>query len=362
MKKIVSSFSLEETLGISPDCMLFTIKYFLRHYGYMFNESICYGLGCGLEFYYSRKPPGKSFFFIGGRRDNILNHLCSNLNIRLETKSGYDSMTAFKNVKQLIDNDATVYVNINAVKILPYVPRFFTLDFIDEMLKERIFTRLEHQNLIVGYDDEKSTVYLCDAVSTRLLEVPWEVFIESWNDAAEFVEKKNEYYWCFTRQNKFPLKKAIYRSIETTVDLMQNPVVFKETGGDNWMWCGLPALLNFVKEFPEWPKMLDKKSLTISIFLAYNVSALMSGGGFYRKHYSRFLFWASEVLGISELRNIAVEYENIAQKWDSLLKKCYQELDTENYNLFTDTETINLLNSIYEKEHDAILRLQKIIE
>ena len=87
----------------------------LKHLGIDLSEPMLFGLGQGLGFIYWDMPRLMSFPFLGGRikQDELTQNLCRNLGLNLEAKESSSVKSAWKNVKEKIDQEIPVGIKLD---------------------------------------------------------------------------------------------------------------------------------------------------------------------------------------------------------------------------------------------------------
>lgn len=323
-----------------------------------YDESIYYGLGSGLFFAYTVTS---DMVGIGGfAGDLILNDFCSNISaikVVNRTKGAEDS---FEEIKFSIDNNLPVLV--------------FGLDFCSQERNEEedkvsAVLDLPHMNyhftMIVGYDEETKQLKMADHKSSSIVSI---------DKFLKLREPKNELIHILLPNRLENIEFRIYAALNKVCDywfrMPENPkpVADRYTGS----YLNLNSINNtmhglnlFYKTFLRGIEIesLDnfKKTMIFLRILSYRGT----GGDMTRGLFARFLKEAQKITGNEKFAELAKMYGNAANLWRKFFKM-FEKGDEELYKEVTDDvlakKYLDMVNILYETEHEAIYKLKMIVE
>lgn len=351
MRKVIN-FNAHR-LGLN--CGSAPIRDMLEYNGYLLSEPMCFGLGSGLHFVYHHggsevidRQYRAPITVITGRTETPFVELCSVLGVKISLKRTHDKELAWEAVKELIDRDIPVACDIDVSKIHDTNP-----------IAEKFGLSMGgHKAILIGYDTLANEAIIIENTIQEPVSIPLDVFHKI-RDSAKLYPSENEWFYIDTPKETQKLSVAIKMAIQKNVQLMKNPAFsMYET---NAMTSGLPGLKYWHHEISNWPNILDRKRLELSI-LTVHIQNTISGGGLYRKMYARFLREADDCLNESGLIEVSNLYRRIAGNWDELISLMMEAYETKEYAIFSRNQFKELTTTILKKEYKAIELLDEVIK
>ncbi len=261
----------------------------LRQIGIELSEPMLFGLGEGLGFIFWNMKT-MDFPFIGGRvkTDLLTQNIAKNLNLELTVNETSSSQKAWENVKQLLDNG-----NVVGLKLDCYHLEYFS----------NPFHFAGHYAAIYGYDHENAFL-----VDTKQQGGKVKTSLSSLAKArAEKgpMSSKNLYYIINKTDQEIDLKIATQNAIRNNAKAYVDPPINN---------IGYKGILKTSKEIFKW---FDTSKNIESEFQA--CAMLMekagSGGALFRNLYRDFLKESYELLKLDALKQVYLEFVEIANLW-----------------------------------------------
>jgi len=276
-------------------CGSTSLRDVFEFHGHKFSEDMVFGLNCGLGFVYWPMKRSIPPIFIGGLGSRGIEDVCRILGIKWEKKTTTSAKKAWQAVRELIDNDVPVMLQVD----------MFYLDYwID---KTGHFGG--HAIVLAGYDEERGEAYVTDVHNEKIEAKRREdgLFATS---LKSLVEARSSIFKPFPPRNAWvtfafpkelvPLDKAIKMAIKTNAERFLHPPIRN---------LGIKGIRRFAKQVIKWPDIIrgtvydpiqfkaQIPMLKLSLFLAYAfIEEAGTGGGLFRRIYSRFLREASHML------------------------------------------------------------------
>jgi hypothetical protein len=304
----------------------------LKHLGIDLSEPMLFGLGEGLGFIYWDMPRLMSFPFMGGRikQDELTQNLCRNLGLHLEAKETSSVKTAWKNVKEKIDQEIPVGIKLDC----------YPLDYFTEKIHFA-----GHYVAMYGYDD--TYAYLVDTQQQGSTVKATLKSLELARKEKGPMSSRNLSY-SITKHGAIPgLKEIIPAAIKRNAADFLNPPI-KNIG-----YKGIEKTSQAIKKWFDRSKEKSEYELT---------ALLMEGGGtggaLFRILYRDFLNESLNHVNSKELKAGCEMYAQIAPMWNevsSLIKKAGQTFDQKHLD-----EASRNLCEIAEREKEAMELLSRI--
>lgn len=340
--KIISEISNINRLG--THCSSTALRTLLNFYGYNCSEDMCLGLGAGLGFAY-KTYQNIDYCFITGRNENI-EEVCSGiLGLHISTGKIDDSEAAWNIVRRYIDENIPVIVQLDMM-FLPYI--------VEKLNLKKSFHFGAHEAIVIGYDLCKNTVLILDYLWNEIQEVSMEDFEKARSSILSPTPPGHGYKAILQGKNNIITKYEIYDAVKINIHKMKEPY------GPN---MGLSGIKLFRKDVLKWKKFLSNEYKYSYAYMAYVlIEKIGTGGGNFRRMYSRFLREAGDMTGVQEFRKAADIYMGLFKKWRNLASIFYQGSMDIAAGIYDVTENdLLILQQIYEKEEEAIGILNNII-
>jgi len=327
MRKIVEGFI--HRLGVH--CESSAIRDVLEYYGLKLCEEMVFGLDCTFGFVYWKQKSVIPPFHIGGKIRKFPNTLPKFLGVNVERKTTSSKRKAWKLVKDLLDKDIPV----------PIFADIYYLDYMN-VPKEPWNHFGAHMIVLVGYDEEKGEAYVADSSFNGLQAISLKSLAEARNSKYKPFPPKNTWFNISLSTKQQPLNQAVKKALLQTAKDMLNPPSKK---------FGIKGIKQLADDILNWPKLLDSKQLRLTLFMAYiHMEEAGTGGGNFRKLYSRFLKEASELISDKCLIEAGQKLNDSPNMWSEIahsLLKASQVEDIEN---------------IISKTHENIIKCAEIEE
>lgn len=329
--------------SIGSHCSSVLMKNILNTKGIAISEEMCFGIGAGIGFIY-RKAFNPPYYFVLGRSDDLEDKICYFLGAVALRYTTDDADRAWEESKKLIDNNEPVLVNLDA-SCIGYLRDKF------DMFEDIRYGG--HRAIIIGYDEEKGIALLADYLWNKPQEVSIEELKRARSSPVGQTPPDNLFYTFLFPEQFTRLEWAIRGGIFLNVRAMLNP----------WYEVlGLPGLKKFCERVTSWPCFMNKEMLKMNAYMtAMMLEEVGTGGGNFRRLYSRFLREAQEIVQDDNIGAAAKIYADLGNRWKEvahLLKESSQDV---NSGMWADRKTNQiLLDEIAQKEESAILKLKEV--
>jgi len=310
MRKMVKGFVHRPGLH----CGSSSLRDVLEFHGHKFSEDIVFGLDCGLGFAYWPAKGAVPPIFVGGRGSRGIGDMCRILGIRWEKKTTTSAKKAWQAVKELIDNDVPVMLQVD----------MFYLDY----FRGATGHFGGHGIVLAGYDEERGEAYVTDVRNKKIDAKRREdgLFVTSLESLAEARSSKfkpfpprNAWFTFFFPKELVPLEKAIKTAIRSNAKRFLNPPIRN---------LGIKGIRYFSNQVIKWPNIIrgtiydpiqfkaQIPMLKLNLFLAYAfIEEAGTGGGLFRRMYSRFLTEAGQILDVEILEEASSLMTRSADIW-----------------------------------------------
>jgi len=298
-------------------CGSTSLRDVFEFHGHKFSEDIVFGLNCGLGFVYWSMKRAVPPIFVGGLGSTGIEDICRILGIKWEKKTTTSAKKAWQSVKKLIDNDVPVMLQVD----------MFYLDY----WRGKTGHFGGHAIVLAGYDEERGEAYVTDVHNEKIEEKRREdgLFATSLESLAEarsstfkpFPPRNAWVTFAFPKE-LVPLEKAIKTAIETNAERFLNPPIKN---------LGIKGMKHFAKQVIKWPDLIrgtvydpiqfkaQIPMLKLNLFLAYAfIEEAGTGGGLFRRIYSRFLREAGQVLNAKILEEASDLMMKSADIWTEI--------------------------------------------
>jgi len=335
------------------NCVMGSFRDICEFNGYDFSEDFLLGICGGLCFVYLKfRRFGMPAFTTGANIRTFLDDICSLLNINYETRITKSSRRAWDSVKELIDLDIPVALQVE----MCYLPYFEEIK-VNGAPKEVDTSEAHfggHMVVVIGYDDENEHAYIYD----NGLE---EMQIISYEDLQRARTSKLKPFPPNNRIWKFIFPKTLPQFDEIIRNSFKKTIAnFYEGPG----FTGIRSERKLANEIVKWPEMFNKEELTNALWLGIYVFGFAlsgTGGGMFREAYSRFLVQVSEILKEEKLREIAKIFSNASDNWASIAYIAKEAIEIKDKNELEKALKIasdKILETSYLEEN-ALSRLKE---
>ncbi len=311
-----------------------------QYEGFPLSEDMCFGLGSGLGFTYW-KTKRMPFPFVGGRTRDLEKELCRNLGIEMKAYETRSRKKAYFTLRELILEDQLVIINVD----LYYLPYFWGGQ---EPPPGTHFGG--HFIVVAGIDEEKGVAYVADTNFSGLQEIKLKDLEEARDSRHRPFPPRNRWYTLKVPEELTPLSKAIQKALTKNYQEMLNPPIKN---------LGLKGMKYFAQDIVNWPQEIAPSFLNPALVNTYiYMEEDGTGGGLFRRVYARFLKEAGEILGNAALKDLSLEYEEVANHWTDLAKIFLEASKTNDREVFTKSQPKIL--EIATLEEKALLQFNQI--
>lgn len=330
MKKIIKGW--KHYSGIH--CGSGAIKDICKYHGYDFSEELCFGLGGGLGFYYTKDneiSPSRSIHVRGPLMEtNFFN------NFGLEYKDWKyeeDNEKAFINLKKYIDQDIPVLIQSD----------IYYLDYYNSS------THFPgHIVVVCGYNDAEECFYLSDASFKQIQSVSYEKIRAARCSKFKPNPLSNNWFEVNLRSRNFYIKDAVEHAIYSNAKMMMDG--FTTLRGES----SVEIIKEWAADLPEWQFLDDWK--WACRFSYQVISKRGVEGAAFRWMYRDFLKEVSHINLKIEALGLAEKMDLSGSKWFevSALLKEISEGNISNKKLMKASQIVNEIYTI-EKDYYSIV-------
>jgi hypothetical protein len=292
-------------------CESSAIRDVLEYHGLKLSEEMVFGLDCTFGFIYGKQKSATPPFHIGGKIRKFPNTLPKNLGIKVERKTASSQKKAWQSVKEKLDKNIPV----------PIFADIYYLDYMD-VPKEPWNHFGAHMIVLAGYDEEKGEAYCADTSFNGLQAVSLESLAEARSSKYKPFPPRNTWFNINMPTKTKPLNHAVNKALLETAKNMLNPPTRN---------FGIKGIRQLADNILDWPKLLDSKQLKLTLFLAYiDMEEAGTGGGNFRRLYSRFLKEAGELISDKRLIEAGKKLNNSANMWSEIAHSLLKASQVEN--------------------------------
>lgn len=327
---------------VGVHCTSAAVRDVLEHLGVKLSEEMVFGLGCGLNFLYSKNEE-TGYHYVLGRGDDIEGDAGRYLGAEVRKFRDNDLDAAVVWMKRYVALGIPVIVNHEASR-LAYVARRYTI--LDGVRYGG------HRTVLAGYDDDRDELYLYDYGWAEPQTAGGAEFKAA---MAADTRPSTHNLWIVIRAPREPvdLAAAIRDALRTNAWHMINP----------WIGhSGLRGLRRFTREVTGWPRLFSPDYHRLTCSMVYMMlEAGGTGGGNFRRMYGRFLKEAAAMTGIAALEGVGAQYHALAKLWSRLADLIRDGADGRG-GLWADLdEAGRLLGAISAGEAEAAERLGQAV-
>lgn len=288
-------------------CITNSLKQLFQYYDHPLSEEMLFGIASGIQFTYLNLPSGP---FVSGRSNvfRFEENLAKRLNISIQCKrsTSYDKTT--RRIKQLIasNNPVLTYVDMYFLNYLNMNGHFGG-----------------HSIILFGYDDEKEVFYVSDrdnddfAISSPKGKIQSNYHLVSYD---EFRNARTSQYRPYPTHNKYlEIDFSNYQGITKDNIISSIQVSCANMLDIPNKMNGVNGIRKFSREIKTWDRLDNKIYSHTRITNYFQISADGgTGGGAFRKMYSKFLEEANSYLRNNVVNECAIQLQSISKQWDKL--------------------------------------------
>jgi hypothetical protein len=332
MKKIIKNWVHIPGLH----CGSVALRDVITYHGYSWSEAMCFGIGGGLGFYYTRSEeisPSRMIFLRGPEMEPTFFSL---IDKPTSWKKETDDEKALQIVKEWIDKDIPILVQTD-VRYLEYYNSWTNFP--------------GHIVSVWGYDDERETVFLADTGFEGLQTVSYEEFKKGRASKAPSNPLENNWLEVNPRKPIRSLSQVIPEA------LRENARKMIEGGKGGRGESGVKMIRQWSEDLPNWSEAADWKWCAR---FGYQVVAKrgVCGAGF-RWIYRDFLREAEGIVPSLRELKLFERMDLIGNRWSdiSMLLKEISEKEEPDLDLFhLASEKARELYELEEEFYSTVLK------
>ncbi|MDH7478110.1 MAG: DUF4872 domain-containing protein [Candidatus Bathyarchaeota archaeon] len=201
---------------------------------------------------------------------------------------------------------------------------------------------------MAGYDEERGEAYVADSTFKGIQTVTLKSLAEARNSKFEPCPPENAWFEISIPKKIKPLDEATKMAMkETAKNMLNHPEAN----------CGIKGMRFLAEDIINWPKLpISANELKIALFLQYiDLEVAGTGGGNFRKLYSRFLKEATKLLRSKELEGASEKMAESAKLWSEIANLIL------NSSQKTKIEDINKTLSEAQKKIMQCVKIEEVL-
>jgi len=307
MRKIIESFVHRP--GVH--CESSAIRDVLEYHRLRLSEEMVFALDCTFGFIYWKQKSAIPPFHIGGKIRRFPNTLPKFLGVNVERKTTSSKKKAWASIKEKLDKDIPV----------PVFADIYYLDYMN-VPKEPWNHFGAHMIVLAGYDEEKGEAYVADTSFSGLQAISLKSLADARDSKYKPFPPRNTWFNISAPAKTQPLSQAVKKAlVETCKDMLSPPT-------RNF---GIRGIRQLACDILNWPELLDSKQLKLTLLLTYiDMEEAGTGGGNFRRLYSRFLKEAGELISDKRLLEAGEKLNNSANAWSEIARSLLKASQVEN--------------------------------
>lgn len=280
------------------DCITSCLRNLIHYYGINLHESMVFGIGMGLRFWYCELEDNAAFPIMIGQDAEIEKIFCRNLGLNFSVQQDYSG----DQLKKRIDAKLPTIVKADPY-YLPYC-------WLDTQIEPMHFG--EHVALLVNYDS--THVYISDIWNDNLVQATHAEFLQA-RTASEGLP------YLLPHARWFDIEKPACFDF----DLNNVSLILYKTCSRHLYESkpyGIAGIRQAAEELPEYLYASYKKSISETVYILYSIAIRMYEGDEYtmfRKIFFSFIKTYSTQIETNVV-NIAHLEESIIYAWEAINK------------------------------------------
>ncbi len=296
-------------------------------------EGVVFGLGAGLDAVYFDYPDATPPFMVFGRGSTMEADIATTLGIDYTEQVQADDALAWDEAK---------------AEILAGRPTMLSGDIFYLDYREYTVHFPAHRFVLLGFDEEKSEVYIADRINPYPETCSLGALSQSRNPPVG-ISTFNMWGKFHSGEVRRSFAEAAARALQITVARMQGHdtsqrELMAAAAGNGCCETGLAGLNALCDAVETWPGLQDAAGRLM--YLDNAIVKFGTGGGFFRNHFAVFLAWAREQdNALASADDVALAVR-VAERWNTLspeLRKlaAAPESDADWQHVFTSLRAIH---------------------
>lgn len=315
------------TYNLGSHCASTVLMNLCRYNQNNISEDLCFGLGMGLGFSFYKIETMSKYSF-SGRSRNLEKNFFKLMGIGSELKYCMDNESVWNDLDIIINKYRRPVVVKLDIGTLDYLKSYFKLT-------ENIDFS-EHLATIIGLDSD--TAVISEYFRKEPFYIQKSALLRSMNKKFENKSLFNQYYDTYSIPK---MQNMVYNLIQAIyINSYQMLCGF----GSN---LGLPGLKKFAGDVIRFSQLMDFKTMRQNLLFAYlSFEKIGTGGGNFRRMYSRFLNQAAAITKMEMLSDAAVIYQELASLWKKLSVTFFEYSKLDDFSAIFDVKIKKILDEI----------------
>lgn len=280
-------------------CASTALSNLMRFYGRDLSEAMCYGLGCGLGFFYLESEALRPSHMIFVRTAELEANCFINLGIDFDWDLSADPEAGLIKAKAAIDRGLPVLIRCD----------LFHLDYYQ--------TRTHFNAHIVtmwGYDDETRQVFLTDTERTGLLTTGYDTFKEARSSQFPPIPLQSPQFVYDGR----PLGRELTLAVPLAIYRQAADMLGVRSGNMEQMW--VQGINYAASRAAAWPQAPDLARIARATY--QTIAKRGTGGAAFRIIYKEFLEEAEALCPQVKKLKLAAKMAQVGKDWLELGEEC----------------------------------------
>lgn len=273
-------------------CGSVTLRDVVTYYGYPWSEAMCFGIGGGLGFYYTRREeisPTRMIFMRGPGMEPTFLSLADK-----PTSWKHAAGNTIGTIKESIDKDNPVIIQTD----------IYYLDYYNSS------THFPgHIVSVWGYDDEEEKMYVADNHFEGLMEISYDEFVKGMGSKDS--SNPLDYNYMDGEINEL---KALEELIPLAIRENARKMLEGVSGGRGE--SGVKLIKTWAEDLPNWSRVEDWK--WCARFGYQVIKKRGVGGAGFRWIYRDFLKEAEGIIPDLKQLNLSVDMDIIGDRWSAI--------------------------------------------
>ena len=266
------------------------------------SESLAFGLGAGLGFFYFELPALQPPLYLVGRTAGLERDFCTHAGVALDLRRTDDPGEGWRWLQDELDAGRPTMVNAD-IKELPY-------------LRVRMNNTM-HDIVVTGYDPERGVAFVADNDRDEIQVCPLDALARARSSRA-FPAPNRHATWVMDFPHELPPPERSVRSaLEGAVSNMRSGGLPLDGGARQPGLAGVDA---FAAAYPEWPARFGDRLAEAMRGLRVFIVKAGTGGAMFRSLHAGFLHEAAGLLGDERMSRAAAVYDELTAEWVALAR------------------------------------------